>query len=397
MVGDGGLHRPFRHQAALVDQPPQQLGVVDDLVVAAQVGVLAGQGVEAVGAGGDRLPWPRPRRGLDVLLGLELVQVLVAEPAGQVAGAETRGGRARRSAPRPGAAGRRPPWPCPWPGPRGGRAADPVQVLDVVGEPVGDDGDLEAEALGPGQALAGPSPRGRPSSRRCAAWCRPRRGSGTPSGPRSGAAPEWCRRARCRPGTARRRPRRWCRTRGRRPPPPPGPGPCRARPGRGVRGSRGSPRRAGTGLLEQVVAQVGDDQLGRQRLAGVPGQALVRQRPHSVQVARSSSCLKFRSSTLPAPNTSSSVISSGSIWGGQRPQGLGAAGEGDVEQAVKMCRCLEYMTSTRARHDRQVGEQEAVVEQRRVEGRGRQQPPHGRGGERPAVVGEGAPGRPGPR
>jgi hypothetical protein len=29
------------------------------------------------------------------------------------------------------------------------------------------------------------------------------------------------------------------------------------------------------GLVEQVVAQVGDDQLGGQRLAGVPGRALV--------------------------------------------------------------------------------------------------------------------------
>ena len=62
MVGDGGLHRPFRHQAALVDQPPQQLGVVDDLVVAAQVGVLAGQGVEAVGAGGDPFLAPTPSK-----------------------------------------------------------------------------------------------------------------------------------------------------------------------------------------------------------------------------------------------------------------------------------------------------------------------------------------------
>ena len=87
VVGDGGLDRALGAEAALVDQPPQQLGVVDDLVVAAQVRVLAGQGVEAVGAGGDHLAGPDPVQGLDVLLGLELVEVLVAEPAGGVAGA----------------------------------------------------------------------------------------------------------------------------------------------------------------------------------------------------------------------------------------------------------------------------------------------------------------------
>src|SRR4029453_7686937 len=48
------------------------------------------------------------------------------------------------------------------PGPvlEGGRAADPVEVLDVVGDPVADHLDLEVQPLGPGQALAGAQPPG---------------------------------------------------------------------------------------------------------------------------------------------------------------------------------------------------------------------------------------------
>jgi hypothetical protein len=58
--------------------------------------------------------------------------------------------------------------------------------------------------------------------------------------------------------------------------------------------------------------------------------------------------LKWRSSTLPAPKTSSSVISSGSILVvASGPRALGRREKATLNGAVKMCRCLEYMTSTR--------------------------------------------------
>ena len=44
-----------RRQPALADEPVEQLGVVDDLELEAEVAVLVLQRVEAVGAGGDDL------------------------------------------------------------------------------------------------------------------------------------------------------------------------------------------------------------------------------------------------------------------------------------------------------------------------------------------------------
>ncbi len=55
VVGDLLVDLVDRLQLALLDEAGQQLGVVDDLVVAAELRVLAGDGVEAVRAGGDDL------------------------------------------------------------------------------------------------------------------------------------------------------------------------------------------------------------------------------------------------------------------------------------------------------------------------------------------------------
>ena len=54
------------------DQPLQELAVVDDLVVSAQLRVLVAQRVEAVGALGDDLDHPHGVEGLDVLGGHHL-------------------------------------------------------------------------------------------------------------------------------------------------------------------------------------------------------------------------------------------------------------------------------------------------------------------------------------
>ena len=62
MVGDGGLDRPGGHQAALVDQPAQQLGVVDDLVVAAQVGYSRARVLKQWGQEAITLRAPTPLR-----------------------------------------------------------------------------------------------------------------------------------------------------------------------------------------------------------------------------------------------------------------------------------------------------------------------------------------------
>src|ERR1700722_4009713 len=92
VVGDLLVDRVDRGELAVLDQLGQQLGVVDDLVVAPQLGVLAADGVEAVRAGrDDLLPGPGADpglvEGLDVLLGEHLEDELVAQPAGGVAGA----------------------------------------------------------------------------------------------------------------------------------------------------------------------------------------------------------------------------------------------------------------------------------------------------------------------
>ena len=84
MVGDRLLARG-RREAALAHQLGEQLGVVDDLVVAAEVRVLVGERVEAVRAARDDLAHARLVERLDVLLGVGLEDVLVAHPPRGVA------------------------------------------------------------------------------------------------------------------------------------------------------------------------------------------------------------------------------------------------------------------------------------------------------------------------
>ena len=76
-----------RLELALREQLGEELGVVDDLVVAAEVGVLVGERVEAVRAARDDLLHAGAVHRGDVLLGVRLERVLVPHPPGRVAGA----------------------------------------------------------------------------------------------------------------------------------------------------------------------------------------------------------------------------------------------------------------------------------------------------------------------
>ena len=73
------------------------------------------------------------------------------------------------------------------------------------------------------------------------------------------------------------------------------------------------------------------------------------QRPHSVQVAKSSICFQVKSSAWPAPNTVSSVTCSMSMLGvlSRPPSARGRRLKATLTGAMKMCRCLEYATKTR--------------------------------------------------
>ena len=73
----------------------QQRGVVDDVVVAADLRVLVLEGVEAVGAGDDDAGGPGLVEHLDVLGREHLEEVLVAHPTGGVAGAALAGAEDR--------------------------------------------------------------------------------------------------------------------------------------------------------------------------------------------------------------------------------------------------------------------------------------------------------------
>ncbi len=169
MVGDDALDRGDGDQLALVHQVLQQLGVVDDLVVAAELRVLVAERVEAVRAGGDDLLGRLRLLGRLVLVILAeghvqrghvlhaelLEQGLVAEAAGGVTGALLVAAHDRELHARDvqqlreglggllGAVL------------QGAGAADPVQVLDLgeVLDVLADDRDLEVDLLGPLQAL----------------------------------------------------------------------------------------------------------------------------------------------------------------------------------------------------------------------------------------------------
>ena len=140
-----------RRQLALAHQPVQQLGVVDDLELDAEVLVLVLQRVEAVRAGRDDLLDLVLLERLDVLLGEPLEDELVAGPAGLVAVAglavaeygERHVGHVQQLGHRAGG--------LLLPVLVGAGAADPEQPLDLVErlDVLADHLDVEVEALGP--------------------------------------------------------------------------------------------------------------------------------------------------------------------------------------------------------------------------------------------------------
>src|ERR1700716_2595108 len=127
--------------------------MVDDLVVAAELGILVLQRVEAVGALRDDLLHAEAVEGLDVLGGEHLEDVLVARSPGRAAAAELPGSQDREVD--PGAAeelGDRPAGALVAIVEAAG-AADPVEVLVVERSGAVDDGDA-LEVLRPVGALA---------------------------------------------------------------------------------------------------------------------------------------------------------------------------------------------------------------------------------------------------
>ena len=174
--------------------------------------VLVAEGVEAVRAGGDDLlRRPGLVQRLDVLLGQHLEDELVADPPGRVAGAGLALAEDREARRRPRAAAWRPRGWSSWPGPRTRRRSRPRTGTRSRRRRR----PAAPRSPGPWSSPRGCSaarPTGCPCSPGCAASRRPRTGSSTRSAPGSGACRRCGRRARCRPGTARRRRRRWCRT-----------------------------------------------------------------------------------------------------------------------------------------------------------------------------------------
>ena len=155
--GVGVVGTRDRHELLLADEAVEQLGVVDHLVAAADLGVLVLDRVEAVRAGHHDLGRLDLVEHLDVALGEHLEEQLVAGAAGRVAGARlavTEDGEAD-----PGGveqlghgAGRllRPVL-------VGAGAADPEQVVDLGGvlHVLAHDLDLERQVLGPVEAGPG--------------------------------------------------------------------------------------------------------------------------------------------------------------------------------------------------------------------------------------------------
>ncbi len=189
-----------RGEPAVAHELGEQLGVVHDLVAAAEVRVLVAERVEAVRAAWSTIfVTPARFERLDVLLGEGLEDVLVAHPPGGVAGAglaraedgevdagglqQLRGRLGRRA----GALVER------------GRAADPVEHLR---RRVARLEHAHVQALAPSRrARTAACPTGSTSARRRAASARPRPGSATRPSPGGGAGRRCGRRARSRPGT----------------------------------------------------------------------------------------------------------------------------------------------------------------------------------------------------
>ena len=132
--------------------------MVPDRERAAQLAVLVADGVEAVRAGRDDRPLPHPVavERLDVLAGQDLEHVLVAHATGRVAGAAlllAEDGERDAGGVQAGGDG---PGDSPVAVVEGGRAADPVEDLEVVERParldLGDGPDRERQPLRPVQA-----------------------------------------------------------------------------------------------------------------------------------------------------------------------------------------------------------------------------------------------------
>ena len=189
--------------------------MVDDPERAAELAVLVADRVEAVRAGGDDRPLAHAVavERLDVARGQHLVDVVVAHPAGRIAGARLLLAEDREADAGRVQAGRDGPGDLLVARVERGRTADPVEDLELVEPPcggnVGDDRDLERRGPWSSRfgALAG-WPHGLPwlSIARNAASARP--GSGSPRGPGCAAGRRSCRRARSGPGRPRRRRRR---------------------------------------------------------------------------------------------------------------------------------------------------------------------------------------------
>ena len=88
MVGEERVDLLRGAQAFVAHQARDQLGVVDDLDLRAEVRVFVAKRVEAMRAVGDDRTDPRVPERLDVSLGERLEQVLVAEAAGGIARAQ---------------------------------------------------------------------------------------------------------------------------------------------------------------------------------------------------------------------------------------------------------------------------------------------------------------------
>lgn len=87
MEGDLLIHLRLGLELARGQKVREQLGVMDDLVLATKLRVLVLQGVEAVRAARDDALYIGLIERVDVLLGLLLEQELVASAPGRIAGA----------------------------------------------------------------------------------------------------------------------------------------------------------------------------------------------------------------------------------------------------------------------------------------------------------------------